>query len=166
MFLACTCFRFWFQMYLVSVNSLISNAFGSCELEIWMGMVDLIWDSFGFVVCAALLLWFFFLRKTILFFNWLGFNFFFFFWVGQRIGPIPLMGPTGPGRGESGPWEKNPLSKWAGSGPRVLARRSSPGMEKPGPNPTCCHSYWQSHYVAHFQSLWDQSLEQVGKYDH
>ena len=37
--------------------------------------------------------------------------------------------------------EKNPFSKRAGFGPRVLARGSDPGMKKPGPNPTRCHSY-------------------------
>ena len=44
------------------------------------------------------------------------------------------------GRGGSGPREKNPFNKRAGSGPRVLARGSGPGMEKPGSNPTRCHS--------------------------
>ena len=60
-----------------------------------MGMVDLIWDSFGFVVCATLLLWFFFLKKTIFFLiDWASKKFFFL--VGPRIRPSPL---TGPGSG-------------------------------------------------------------------
>ena len=72
---------------------------------------------------------------------------FFFFLVGPRFGPNPaqiwqgLTGPAGPGCGGSGPREKNPFSKRAGFGPRVLARGSGPDMEKPGPNPTRCHSY-------------------------
>ena len=74
----------------------------------------------------------------------LGFNSFFFFFffllcfvfcvlVGPRIGPNPLIGPTGP-------WEENLLSKRAGSGPQVLARGSGPSMEKPGLNLTHCRS--------------------------
>ena len=59
----------WFQMYLVSVNR---------KFE-WV-LLDLIWDLFGFVVCAALLLWFFFLRKTKFFLiDWASFFFSFFF---------------------------------------------------------------------------------------
>ena len=38
---------------------------------------------------------------------------------------------------------KNPFSKRAGSRPWVLAHESGPGMQKPGPNPTRCHSYRQ-----------------------
>ena len=36
--------------------------------------------------------------------------------------------------------EKNPFSKRAGFGPRVLARESGSSMKKLGPNPTRCHS--------------------------
>ena len=43
-----------------------------CIWSLWIenlnGYCGLIWDLFGFVVCAALLLWLFFLRKTIFFF--------------------------------------------------------------------------------------------------
>ena len=39
-----------------------------------------------------------------------------------------------------GPRKKNLFNKRAGSRSRVLARGSSPGMKKPGPNPTRCHS--------------------------
>ena len=72
--------------------------------------------------------------------NKFGLQFFFFFLVGPRIGPNPLTRPAGPGRGGFGPREKNPLSKQAGSGPRVLARESGPSMEKSGLNPTRYHS--------------------------
>ena len=36
--------------------------------------------------------------------------------------------------------EKNPFSKWAESGPLVLARGLGLVMEKPGSNPTRCYS--------------------------
>ena len=68
----------------------------------------------------------------------LGFNFFFFFWGGPQIGPNPLIGPDG---GGSEPRKKNPLSKWAGFGPQVLACGLGLGMEKPSPNLIRCHSY-------------------------
>ena len=40
----------------------------------------------------------------------------------------------------SGPRKKTRYPKRAGSGLRALPRGSGPGMEKPGPNPTRCHS--------------------------
>ena len=44
--------------------------------------------------------------------------------------------------GESRPRKKKILfSKWARSKLQVLACESSPGMQKPGLNPTHCHSY-------------------------
>ena len=69
--------------------------------------------------------------------NKFGLQFYFLFLVGPQIGP------AGPDEGSSRSREKNPLSKWAGSGPQVLARRSSLGMEKHSPNLTRCHSYKQ-----------------------
>ena len=39
------------------------------------------------------------------------------------------------------PEKKTPFSKRAESGPWVLTRGSGSGMEKPGLNPTRCHSY-------------------------
>ena len=36
--------------------------------------------------------------------------------------------------------EKNPVSKQAGFGPRAKTRGSGPGMKKPDPNLTHCHS--------------------------
>ena len=65
----------------------------------------------------------------------LGFKFFFFFGWAQSL--------NGARGGGSRPWEKNPLSKRAKSGPQVLACGSGPGIEKPGPNLTRCHSYRQ-----------------------
>ena len=47
-------------------------------------------------------------------------------------------------RGRFGPWEKNPFNKRVGSGPRVLAHRSGPGMKKPDLNSIRCHSYFLS----------------------
>ena len=61
-------------------------------------------------------------------------NFCFWFWSGL----VMRDGARG-GRSESR--KKNPFSKWAGSGLWVLAHRSGPGMKKPGPNSTRCHSY-------------------------
>ena len=55
--------------------------------------------------------------------------------------------------------EKNPFSKRAGFGPRVLARGSDPGMKKPGPNPTRCHSYsWA------FDTAKDSPFQTSGNY--
>ena len=91
-FLACTCFRFWFQMYLVSVNR---------KFEwVWWIWFEIHLD-FLFVLhcyCDS-----FFSGKQF-FFNWLGFKF--FFWLGHKLGPA----------GPYGPQEKNPLSKRVGSG--------------------------------------------------
>ena len=67
---------------------------------------------------------------------------FFIFWLGCRLGPN-LAELNGAGRGGSGPREKNPVSKWVGFGPRSKTCGSGPGMEKPGPNPTHCHSYYR-----------------------
>ena len=50
----------------------------------------------------------------------------------------------GPGWGGSGPREKTRYPKRGGSGPRVLPHGLGPGMKKPGPNPTRCHSQLQS----------------------
>ena len=59
-----------------------------------------------------------------------------------RFGPNRLNGARGARGarwGGSGPRKKNPINIRAGSGFRVLARGSGPGMQKPGPNPTRCH---------------------------
>ena len=37
--------------------------------------------------------------------------------------------------------KKNPFNKWVESGLLGQIRKSGPGMEKPDPNPTRCHSY-------------------------
>ena len=55
--------------------------------------------------------------------NKFGFQFFFSFFFGPRIGLNPLT---------KKPCLVNELGR---------ARGSGPGMEKPDPNPTCCHSY-------------------------
>ena len=73
--------------------------------------------------------------------------FFFFFLGGPRIGPNPLTGTVGPDWGGSRPREKNPLSKQAGFELRILTRESGLGIEKPGLNPTCCHSYSAYRYL-------------------
>ena len=52
-----------------------------------------------------------------------------------------LTGPTRPSGGGFGPREKNPVSKRTVFEPRAKTRGSGPGMEKPGPNLTRCHSY-------------------------
>ena len=67
-----------------------------------------------------------------------------FFLLGHRMGPeVPRPnGARGAQRGRVRAPEKNPFSKRAGSGPWVLACESGPGMEKPGPNSTRCHSYF------------------------
>ena len=69
---------------------------------------------------------------------------FFFYWATEwalkyhgPMGPVELAGPGG---GGFRPRKKNLFGKRAGSGPRVLARGSGPNMEKPGLNPTRCHS--------------------------
>ena len=62
--------------------------------------------------------------------------FFFFFWLGRGLGPnlARLNGTCGTG-------EKNLVSKRAGFEPWDKTRGLGPSMEKPGPNPTHCHSY-------------------------
>ena len=66
----------------------------------------------------------------------MGFKIFFFFgWA--RFGPKRLNGAR---RDESGPREKNLINKRAKSRSQVLAHGSGLGMQKPGPNPTRCHS--------------------------
>ena len=84
--------------------------------------------------------------------------FFFFGWATIQAADWPqiwqgLMGPTGPGGGGSGPREKNPISKWARFGPRAKIYRSGPGMEKPGLNPTRCHSYLEEFHDLVLQKL-------------
>ena len=78
------------------------------------------------------------------------FAFFFFFFqlghdLGRKLGPnlvrLNGAGARGARLGRSGPREKNPFNKRAGFGLRVLTRGSGPGMKKPDPNPTRCHSY-------------------------
>ena len=51
-------------------------------------------------------------------------------------------GARGARWGGSGPRKKNPFTNRAGFGSRVQTRGSGPDMEKPGPNPTRCHSYF------------------------
>ena len=64
--------------------------------------------------------------------------FFFFFWLGHKLGPISKRGPRGPwgpaGAG-LGPREKTRYPKQGGSGPRVLSRGSGSGYEKTRPEP-------------------------------
>ena len=50
--------------------------------------------------------------------------------MGHELGLIPKRGPRGPAGAGPGPEKK----------PGTL-NGSGPGMEKPGPNPTRCHSY-------------------------
>ena len=72
---------------------------------------------------------------------------FFFFWLGHDLGgglSPNLVGLNGARRAlqrQVRAPEKNPVSKRAGFGPRAKTRGSGPGMEKPGLNPTRCHSY-------------------------
>ena len=67
-------------------------------------------------------------------------QFFFFFWLGHDLGR--RLGPNlARLNGTHGAREKNPVSKRARFGPRAKTCRSGPGMEKPGLNPTRCHSY-------------------------
>ena len=58
-------------------------------------------------------------------------------WLGQIWAQAAKRGPVGR------VWapKKNSINNWVGSGSRVLARKSGPGMQKPGPNPARCHSY-------------------------
>ena len=56
-------------------------------------------------------------------------------------------GPWGPA-GRVWVSEKNPINNRVGSGSRVLTQGSGPGIKKPGPNPTRCHSYmWECHFA-------------------
>ena len=54
--------------------------------------------------------------------------------------PNRARGAHGARWGGSGPRKKNLFTNWAGFGSRVQIRGSGPGMKKPGPNPTRCHS--------------------------
>ena len=45
--------KIWCSLHMLLLD-LISNVFGFCDYEIWMGMVDLIWDFLGLVVCVAM----------------------------------------------------------------------------------------------------------------
>ena len=103
MFLACTCFRFWFQMYLVYANR---------KFEwVWWIWFEIHLDLLFVLHCCCDS---FFSGKQFFFLtNWASKI---FFLVRPRIGSNPL---TGPGGGGSGPREKNLLSNRAGSGPRV-----------------------------------------------
>ena len=70
---------------------------------------------------------------------------FFFFWLGHNLGlglGPNLVGLNGARRGGSEPRKKNPISKRAESRPQAKTHKSGSGMEKPGPNPTRCHSYF------------------------
>ena len=56
--------------------------------------------------------------------------------ISKKKKKLPFwLGLTGPGGDGSEPRGKNPFSKRVKSGPRVGS-----GYEKPGPNPTRCHS--------------------------
>lgn len=50
------------------------------------------------------------------------------------------MGLAGLGEESLGPRKKNPINNWVGFGSQVQALGLSSGMQKPGPNPTRCHS--------------------------
>ena len=60
--------------------------------------------------------------------------FFFFGWAADLAQICRACG------GGFGPWEKNPVSKRAGFGPRAKTHGLGLGMEKPSPNPIRCHS--------------------------
>ena len=63
-------------------------------------------------------------------------TFFFFFKLGNGMGP-EVAWPNGAGLG---PGKIFFFNNRARSGSQVLARRSGPGIKKPGPNSTRCHS--------------------------
>ena len=72
--------------------------------------------------------------------------FFFFFWLGCGLGPnlAGLNEAHGARRARQRQVRapgKNPVSKRVEFGLRAKTRGSGPGMKKPGPNPTRCHSY-------------------------
>ena len=63
------------------------------------------------------------------------------FFLGHKMGPeVPwpneARGARRARRGGFRPRKKNPFNNQAGFGSWVQARRSGPGMKKPGPNPT------------------------------
>ena len=77
------------------------------------------------------------------------------FWLG-------LTGPVEPGRGEFGPRKKkNPFSKQTESGPRVLAYKSGPVMQKPGPNSAHCHSYYEGECSNYTKSHYERTIEMI-----
>ena len=59
------------------------------------------------------------------------------------------------------PEKKNPFSKRTGSGPRVLAHRLGLGMQKPGPNPTRCHSYYEGECSKCTKSHYERTIEMI-----
>ena len=118
----------WFHMYLVSVNRKFEWVWW-IWFEIHLGLLFVL-----HCCCDS-----FFLGKQKFFLiDWASKFFFFFGWATNWA--QSLNGARGARGGRFGPQEKNSLSKRAGSRPQVLARGSGPGMEKPNPNSTHCHS--------------------------
>ena len=77
------------------------------------------------------------------------------FWLG-------LTGPVEPSRGGFGPWKKkNPFSKRTESEPQVLACKSGPGMQKPGPNSAHCHSYYEGECSKCTKSHYERTIEMI-----
>ena len=75
---------------------------------------------------------------------------------------VRLNGARGARRGQvRAPEKKNPFSKRTGSGPRVLAHKSGLGMQKPGPNPTRCHSYYEGECSKCTKSHYERTIEMI-----
>ena len=108
-----------------------------CVCDFCVYVCDCVWIyvcvcDFGLKNPKSKFLFRFSLKKKILFLilGWAG--------LVMRDGARGARGACG---GGSGSREKNLFNKRVGFGPRVLACGSGPGMKKPGPNPTRCHSY-------------------------
>ena len=75
---------------------------------------------------------------------------------------VRLNGACGARQGRvRAPEKKNPFSKQTESGPRVLAYKSGPVMQKPGPNSAHCHSYYEGECSNYTKSHYERTIEMI-----